>query len=218
MAQQVFGKLYQFTDLGGQMSLPVHQYLLATEPSVMFATGSYQQADWILPQIKNVLKGKPLDYLFISHMESDECGGIALFLKKYPHVKVLCSAFTAKELQGYGFRPDISIVDDLKNIRVGDIDLKFFRYPSEVHLMDGMLVAELKSGVFYSSDLMFHHITHGAKVVESEWKKEVATIDRALAADTVRCERLKEELLYISPRFIAAGHGSCTLTTDGNGK
>ena len=211
MNQPVYEKLHQFTDLGGQMSLPVHQYLLDTNPSVMFATGNHAQAEWILPQVKSILGSRPLDYLFISHMEADECGGIAPFLKKYPHVKVICSSFTAQEIKGFGFNADTHIVDEGKTIRMGDLELVFFRYPSEVHLHDGMLVFERNSGVFYSSDLMFHHILKGEKVIRAEWVKEVESIDSSNIADESRRERLKKDLLSIMPKFIAAGHGSCSL-------
>ncbi len=211
MPQPVYGKLHQFTDLGGQMSLPVNQYLLSTTPSVMFATGNHGQAEWILPQIKSILGSRPLDYLFVSHMEADECGGIALFLKKYPHVKILCSSFTASEIRGYGYNADITVVDEGKDVQTGDIHLKFFRYPSEVHLYDGMLVLEANSGIFYSSDLMFHHISHGEKVINSDWATEVENIDANCIADDARRERLKKDLRSIMPKFIAAGHGSCSL-------
>ena len=94
---------------------------------------------------------------------------------------------------------------------MGDLELVFFRYPSEVHLHDGMLVFERNSGVFYSSDLMFHHILKGEKVIRSEWVKEVESIDSSNIADESRRERLKKDLLSIMPKFIAAGHGSCSL-------
>ncbi len=211
MPQPVYGKLHQFTDLGGQMSLPVNQYLLDTTPSVMFATGNHGQAEWILPQIKSILGSRPLDYLFVSHMEADECGGIALFLKKYPHLKILCSSFTASEIKGYGFNADIVVVDEGRPLQMEDIDLVFFRYPSEVHLYDGMLAYERKSGVFYSSDLMFHHILKGEKIIRSDWGQEIESIDASSIADDARRERLKKDLRTVMPKFIAAGHGSCSL-------
>lgn len=211
MNQPVYGKLHQFTDMGGQMSMPVHQYLLDTTPSVMFATGSHSQAEWILPQVKSILGTRSLDYLFVSHMEADECGGISLFLKKYPHVKVICSSFTASEIRGYGYNADMTVVDEGRSIRMGDLDLMFFRYPSEVHLHDGLLVYENNSGIFYSSDLMFHHILKGEKIIRSDWAEEVESIDSSNIADETRRERLKKDLHSINPKFIAAGHGSCLL-------
>ena len=61
------------------MDFTIHQYLLATEPSILFATGTVQQAERSLPEIEEILGGRPLDYIFVSHMESDEYGGIRIF-------------------------------------------------------------------------------------------------------------------------------------------
>ena len=42
------------------MDFTIHQYLLASEPSVLFAAGTVQQAEGILPQVKEVLNGREL--------------------------------------------------------------------------------------------------------------------------------------------------------------
>ncbi|WP_201013790.1 hypothetical protein [Candidatus Methanomethylophilus sp. 1R26] len=112
----IFGKLYQFSQNVGMMAMPVHQYLLASDPPIMFATGTASQAEWILPRIDRILGGKPLKYLFISHMESDECGGYMLFHKKYPKISVICSSFTAKEMQGFGYKGRIIVGDSANGI------------------------------------------------------------------------------------------------------
>lgn len=209
MPDAVFDRLYRFTALNGQMNLPVNQYLLATEPSVMFATGSYDQATWILPQIKEILGGRDLDYLFISHFEADECGGIRPFLKKYPHLKVLCSAFTATQIRGCGIKADIVVCEGNSVVKAGDLELRFFRYPSEVHLQDGLLVAETTKGIFYSADLFPHRVQGMAKVITSDWGKEVGSIGDSHIPVALRCDDLKHQLLGIGPSFIATGHGPC---------
>ncbi len=209
MPDVVFDRLYRFTALNGQMNLPVNQYLLAVEPSVMFATGSYDQATWILPQINEILGGKCLDYLFVSHFEADECGGIRLFLKRYPRLKILCSAFTATQIRGCGIRADIIVCEGDTTLKISQLELRFFKYPSEVHLQDGLLVAELTKGIFYSADLFPHRIRGMVKVIESDWTREVESIGTAHIPVTPRCDDLKQQLLGISPSFIATGHGPC---------
>ena len=57
MTQSIYGDLYQFSEMSGRMNMPVHQYLLATEPAIMFSTGTSSQAEWILPQIETILGG-----------------------------------------------------------------------------------------------------------------------------------------------------------------
>ncbi|MCQ2070046.1 MAG: flavoprotein [archaeon] len=215
--QPLYGQLYQFSEVMGRMSLPVHQYLLATEPSVMFATGTSTQADWILPQIELLLEGRPLSYLVISHMESDECGGYRQFHKKYPKMTILCSQFTANELKGFGYKGRITIVDENSSVNEGQIALRFLRYPAEVHLRDGILCTDTRSGVVYSSDLMYHHMSDNRKVIEDSWENEVGSIGPSQIPDDVRRQRLVDDLSKISPKFIATGHGSCVKCT-GNGQ
>ncbi len=74
--QSIYKNLYQFSVYIPNMDFTIHQYLLACEPSVLFATGTLRQASNILPQIKDILNGRQLRYIFVSHVESDECGGI----------------------------------------------------------------------------------------------------------------------------------------------
>ena len=44
-----------------------------------------------LPKVKELLTGRPLKYLFISHREWDECGGLAVLHKMFPETIVICS-------------------------------------------------------------------------------------------------------------------------------
>lgn len=209
MPEQLSDRLYQFNEVVGKMNLPMHQYLLATEPSIMFATGSYDQAEWILPEIAEILGDRPLKYLFLSHFESDECGGVWLFKKRYPRITVVCSGFLARELPGFGYRGRVVVGEEGKGFQDGELSLKFFRYPAEVHLRDGLLCYERNSGTFYSSDLMFRPVNGKETSVDGDWAEEVATIDAGRIPDETRRERLKADLLQISPRLVAVGHGTC---------
>ena len=102
------------------MDFTIHQYLLATEPSILFATGTVQQAERSLPEIEEILGGRPLDYIFVSHMESDEYGGIRIFLERYPDAKVICSRLASRELPGLGVECDCVAADGDTVIEEGD--------------------------------------------------------------------------------------------------
>ena len=47
-------------------------------PAFLFASGTKQQAESIVPEIKEILGGRPLEYVFVSHMENDEAGGLTV--------------------------------------------------------------------------------------------------------------------------------------------
>ena len=54
-----------------------HQYLLLTDEPLLVHTGSVQQAEALIPKLKDILKDKILKYIFISHFESDECRALS---------------------------------------------------------------------------------------------------------------------------------------------
>lgn len=208
MTQPVYGNLYQFSEMSGRMNMPVHQYLLAADPAIMFSTGTSSQAEWILPQIEAILGGRPLKYLFISHMESDECGGYRIFQKKYPKLVIITSPFTARELAGFGYRGKVVTGDENRPLVDGQLSLKFFVYPSEVHLQNGILVMDRGSGIFYSSDL-FARDTSDGRVRDGRWEDILHNIDTVLMPDERKRQALMKDLGAADPKFVASGHGVC---------
>lgn len=191
------------------MDFTIHQYLLASDPAILFAAGTVQQAEKILPQIMEILAGKELKYIFASHVESDECGGVSVFLKKYPNVKVICSMLAARELPGYGYQGELMPVTAEKNMLDGELDLQFFDYPSEVHLQNGVVCLEKNSGVFYSADLMLRYGNGVNQAMQVKWKDEVASIDTERIPSPDSVNAMKDSLSKINPDFIAVGHGFC---------
>ena len=67
--EPIFDKLYQFTYKIPGMPLDCHQYLLLRDPAILFSVGSADMARDFLPKVKELLVGRPLKYLFISHRE-----------------------------------------------------------------------------------------------------------------------------------------------------
>lgn len=205
----IYKNLYQFSIYIPQMDFTIHQYLLASDPAILFAAGTVQQAEKILPQIMEILAGKELKYIFASHVESDECGGVSVFLKKYPNVKVICSMLAARELPGYGYQGELMPVTAEKNMLDGELDLQFFDYPSEVHLQNGVVCLEKNSGVFYSADLMLRYGNGVNQAMQVKWKDEVASIDTERIPSPDSVNAMKDSLSKINPDFIAVGHGFC---------
>ncbi len=205
----IYRNLYQFTTYIPPMDFTIHEYLLASEPAILFATGTMQQAKAILPQVREILNGKEIKYIFVSHIESDECGGLPVFLEAYPNVTVICSTLGARELPGFGYSGNIVTAAQDKPLRDGELSLRFFDYPAEVHLQNGFLCCDETSGVLYSSDLMLRIGNAGGKTMHSNWETEVAAID----SQRIPCEDMRQDLqaalLSIAPKFIAVGHGYC---------
>jgi flavorubredoxin len=93
----------------------------------------------LLPQLKATLNGNDLKYIFISHFESDECGGLALILEHFPKAKPICSEVTTRKLNGNGLVNDAIIKRPGEKLNTDAYELEFFSYPSEMHLGEGLL-------------------------------------------------------------------------------
>lgn len=207
--QMIYPKLYQETLYIPPMDFTIHQYLLASDPAILFAAGTVQQAEKMLPQIQAVLGSRPLQYVFVSHVESDECGGVGVLRRAYPDLTVIGSPLCARELPGYGYDGPVLVASPERKLEEGDLSLRFFAYPSEVHLQNGLLCLEENSGILYTSDLFLSYGPAGGETRRVSWPQAVAGLDTGAVPDPARAAALKEDLLSISPRFAAVGHGFC---------
>lgn len=203
------GNVHQFSTYVSQINLSFHQYLILADKPVLVHTGSVLQAKGLLPKLKNLLNGLYLEYIFISHFESDECGGLSVILEEFPNAKVICSEVTARQLNGFGIEAEVIIKKSKEKITTEDYELEFITYPSEMHLWDGLLVIENKQEIFFSSDLMMSFGEEIGSIKESNWSEEIKNIKLEQVPDNEKREQLKISLSRFNPKFIAAGHGAC---------
>ena len=201
--------LHQFSSYVPPIDLTFHQYLLLTGEPLLVHTGNINQAEALIPQLKSVLDGKQLKYIFISHFESDECGGLSLILKQFPEAKPICSEVTARQLSGFGITNDVISKKAEEKLITGGYELQFINYPSEIHLWEGLLLMENKRGIFFSSDLVFRFGKASGTVIGGNWQSEVDSITPEQVLDPERRTKLKQTLSQLNPSFIATGHGPC---------
>lgn len=191
------------------MDLTFHQYLLNVDPAILFAAGTMQQAAAMLPELKAILGEKPLKYVFVSHMESDEAGGLWLLQKEYPQLTVIAGPITSRELPGYGYTGNIITCRGGEPLKDRDLSLSFLDYPSEVHLQDGLLAYEENSRLLYSADLFLRFGNGVGQVIREDWQSEVARIDDQWAPNEEARKKLQPRLEFLNPAFLAVGHGYC---------
>lgn len=206
--------LHQFSSYVPQIDLTFHQYLLLTDEPLLVHTGSMQQAETLIPQLKDVLADRVLKYIFISHFESDECGGLSLILKHFPEAKPVCSEVTARQLMGFGITNDIIIKKQGEKLISDGYELEFISYPSEMHLWEGLLPIENRRGIFFSSDLVFRFGKANGTVIEGNWQAEIDNISQEQVPDPMRREQLQRNLMQLHPKFVATGHGPCLKLAD----
>lgn len=201
--------LHQFSSYIQQINLTFHQYLLLGNEPLLVHTGNVMQAEALLPQLKEALNGKDLKYIFISHFEADECGGLGIILEHFPKAKTICSEVTARQLNGFGIKAEIIVKKPGETLSTDNYDLEFISYPSEMHLWDGLLIMENRRRIFFSSDLMFAVGKEIGTVKESKWNTEIDNIKQEQVPDPNKLGELQQALEQLKPDFIATGHGPC---------
>jgi flavorubredoxin len=205
----IYENLHQFSSYIPPIDITFHQYLLLADEAVLVHTGNMQQAEALIPKLKDILAGKTLKYIFISHFESDECGGLSVVLKHFPDAKPICSEVTARQLSGFGITNDVIIKKPGEKLITDDYELEFISYLSEMHLWEGLLLMENKKEIFFSSDLMFRLGQANGKVIDGNWQEEVDNIAPHQVPDPDKRLELQQKLSKLNPKFIATGHGPC---------
>ena len=201
--------LYQFTQYRREFNLSDHQYLLLNTEPCLVHTGTAEAARENLRKLKEILNGRPLRYILVSHLGADECGGLFLLQREWQDVETICSAQTARQLRGFGYEGKIREVAAGDSLEGEDFHFAFLDYPCEAHLKNGILAYETVSGVFFSSDLMARAGSGDGQVEPSDWKDEVSATGTRQIPNRTLLRQLKHALFAINPRFIAAGHGFC---------
>ena len=206
---KIYNDLRQFTDYVEPINLSLHQYLLLSEEPTLIQTGTIQQAEKLVPQIKELLGDKKLKYIFVSHFESDECGGLSLLVSEFPEVTTICSEVTARQLFGFGITHNILIKKPGDKLSGTNYNFEFISYPSEMHLWEGLLLRETTRNIFFSSDLMFRMGKYHAEVIESSWEDALANCGIEYIPNKEMQDKLLTDLKGINPKFVATGHGVC---------
>ncbi|TGE31697.1 MBL fold metallo-hydrolase [Desulfosporosinus sp. Sb-LF] len=208
----IYQDLIQFSIHIPQIDLSFHQYLIPAKEPLLIHTGNVQQANALVPQLKATLNGESLKYIFISHFEADECGGLSYILEQFPEAKTICSEVTARQLSGFGFTNEVIIKKAGEKITTDNYELEFISYPSEMHLWEGLLAMENRRGIFFSSDLMIRFGEATGLVVDADWTTEIKNIKPEQVPDPEKRKQLQNTLSQLNPKFVATGHGPCLNT------
>lgn len=205
---EIFNDLYLFRSMNESIGLTFNQYLLLGAEPVLFHAGSAQHAVHLVPRIKAILGEKALAYVFISHFESDECGGLRQLLEQFPTAQLICSPVTARQFNGFGLAYDLIVKNPGDYLETADYKLEFISYPSEMHLWEGLLAFETQRQIFFSSDLFMRRGLVPNLPVQANWEQEVTGITAQQIPSPDALHTLQEKLRELSVKYIAVGHGA----------
>lgn len=131
-----------------------NSYLLKDEKTVLFDTVDRVCACQFFKNLEAGLDGKTLDYLVIQHMEPDHAALIGEIKRKYPNVKIVCTAKALAMIkQFFNFDIDSCVitVKEGEILNTGSHELQFIMAPM-VHWPEVMVTFDKKSGTLFSAD------------------------------------------------------------------
>ena len=126
-----------------------------------------------IDKLDRVLKGKPIDYLVVNHMEPDHSGGIPEILNLYPDLKIVGNRQTVNMVKGfYGVKDEAFLeVKENDTIDLGDATLQFIMTPL-VHWPETMMTILREERLIFTGDAFGCFGALNGGVVDSEMDTE----------------------------------------------
>ena len=168
---QLFESAYPVPD-----GVSYNSYLLKDEKNVLFDTVDKVCSCQFFENLEAGLKGEKLDYLVVQHMEPDHAALIQELVRRYPEVKIVCTAKAQAMIKQF-FEFDIdSCVQTVKEgdvLNTGKHELTFIMAPM-VHWPEVMVTFDKTTGILFSADAFgsFGAINGNLFDDEVDWKRD----------------------------------------------
>lgn len=142
----------------GQYPVPLgmayNSYLIVDEKICLMDTVEAGFTEDWLKQMKEILDGRPVDYVVVHHAEPDHSSSLEALLKEYPNITLVLTQ-QAANLIGQ-FYPALAsstkqIVKDQETLNLGEHELQFFT-AAMVHWPEVMMSYDKKDNVLFSAD------------------------------------------------------------------
>ncbi|WP_461812586.1 FprA family A-type flavoprotein [Faecalimonas sp.] len=148
-----------------------NSYVILDEKVTVMDTVDARATEEWLANLENVLDGRLVDYLVVSHMEPDHAANIQRLIEKYPNMQVvgnmktfnMISQFFTVNLEGRKV-----VVKEGDTLNIGSHTLQFFMAPM-VHWPEVMVTYEQSEKILFSADGFGKF---GALDVEDKWTCE----------------------------------------------
>lgn len=131
-----------------------NSYVLLDEKTVLFDTADESISRQYIENVVHALKGRPLDYMVVQHMEPDHCAMIDDMLRRYPEAKMVCSAKAVgmfAQFYGTDVAARALIVKEGDKLSTGEHTLHFVMAPM-VHWPEVMVTYDEKDKILFSAD------------------------------------------------------------------
>jgi flavorubredoxin len=190
-----------------------NSYLIVDEKNVLIDTVDICYSELFFGKIDEVLKGAPVDYLVINHMEPDHAGCIRLLREKYPAMQIVGNKQTFGMLAGYH-----RITDGLYEVKEGDTlntgahTFRFYMAPM-VHWPEVMFTYDEADKVLFSADAFGTFGTLDGGVIDKEmntgkyWDEMIRYYSNIVGKYGNPVQRAIQKLSGVDIEIICSTHG-----------
>ena len=148
-----------------------NSYVILDEKVTVMDTVDARATEEWLANLEEVLDGRTVDYLVVSHMEPDHAANVQRLIEKYPNMQVIGNAKTFNMIPQF-FNVDLEerkvVVKEGDTLNIGNHTLQFFMAPM-VHWPEVMVTYEQSEKILFSADGFGKF---GALDVDEDWDCE----------------------------------------------
>ncbi|MCD2435801.1 FprA family A-type flavoprotein [Acidaminococcus sp. NSJ-142] len=145
-----------------------NSYLLLDEKTVLFDTADWSVCRQFLDNIEGVLKGRPLDFMVVNHVEPDHAASLQEVLLRHPETVVVSTEQAFTLLHQFGYKVEKQdIVKEGDTRTFGKHTIAFVEAPM-VHWPEVMVSFDTKDGVLFSADAFGSFGALGGRIFNDE--------------------------------------------------
>ena len=129
-------------------------YILLDDKTVLFDTVDKAVSKTFFENLAAVLGDRPLDYIFVHHMEPDHSAVLEDVVRRYPNVQIVCNAATKNMIQQFF---EFNIAERWVEAKEGEVfstgrhNFCFVKAPM-VHWPEVMVSFDTTDGILFSAD------------------------------------------------------------------
>lgn len=190
-----------------------NSYLIVDEKTALIDTVDVCYSDLFFKKIDLILKGRPIDYLIINHMEPDHSGSIRLLKQFYPDIQLVGNKKTLDMVTGfYGLTDTFFEVKDKDELSLGKHTLSFYMTPM-VHWPETMMTYDNSTETLFSGDAFGTFGALNGAVIDKDmnldmyWEEMIRYYANIVGKYGSPVQKALQKLAAVPIRTICSTHG-----------
>jgi flavorubredoxin len=190
-----------------------NSYMIIDQKTALVDTVDISFGDIFIDKIQSQLKGRPLDYLIINHMEPDHSGSIRILRKYYPEIIIVGNSKTLGMVEGfYGLDEKVLEIKDGEVLSLGTHQLQFFLTPM-VHWPETMMTYDQTEQVLFSGDAFGCFGTLDGAIIDEDmnidryWDEMIRYYANIVGKYGAAVQKALQKLTPLDFKMICSTHG-----------